>query len=1268
MPDVTVNLRNLPITLLPGLIKAGARTLAITVCSLIVVSATLAQQPQPTPPPPIIYTGKLIGYFRSPSLQAHDRKGCPTLAEATSGSTANEKASNAAAKVLGTTLPANAILLGTGDNFSPQYEARTFNSPPTPASSGAPAGGLPPAQKELYSWYREGPQWIFYKEVEKYTALNDRLLKGTNDVPSDNVACYLAAAGYAAVIPGKHDFYFGPERLRQLARFMADGKKTGFNPVQMLGANLVIKTSLIKPPEVAEDEKKWAWPEKTPLLNVDDGSEVYPWLTHARVKLTEFTPHSKVSVRLRELLNREVSTEAELRAALGQIGPPDVEGDKKALDNLRINLNDLANKDAFVCPAGKSRNDIDVKLSCKLDKANRTFRVIGDTVVEDFGFDLKGDDRFVLEPGKNYGLVLESNSSVKTCADKDVSCIRFRTRYPFFHFSDSAEGKSPDPKRYVYLPEKNVVIFGVVDSSLGERVGVLNFSWRNTDKENGTAVSVEDPVEALQTQLDFFNRTHPKFDGIKVLLAQMSPEHARKLGGHFPEFQIVISEADGEQSTSELDSSTTWSEGPHAKAFVAVPAPYYDPQQRDRYEGIVHLGQVDATYVATYQREKYERNISKTAAWKLTSKRIDPQEVDLSKPVYSSATDTDRPKPQDDRLLTESFTGSKSISLNSPVKFAFTADASPVLPPPLTFFQSIDARFKKCQEGDVPDRYTKIQVLTLCLMREQLSADVALIQKRDFFNELPNPDITNPIHFQEALDRIIWKGDLLSLLYVPGSALKNVLDQSKKFDGEDSNALSLADERARGLQFIGVRFDSKSKKYIINELPIDDKKIYAVATTDYVSAGDTGYPDLSTAALNPKNRADKFPRELISISSLVCRGLFSNPQQVLSNCLSNLETEKYLDVTNATVDPPGPSPGFGSKVAEFFKPTPQQWSNPFTLDDHVQRRSIWVLSLKNLSLTASSLSHNMSDADVSKKFGGVPVSGVTANKTYTVAGNAEIRFSRFSHDYEFFIGSKVDYKVQSTGDEHPQVEQLENRVTPEAGIVRNLLGGRGQSRLGATFTFHTEVPLAKPFTEFKLSGEDKLKITQPRRFLILPRVGFRWQNNTNYFEGGGQIGREYKALGGYRFDTTTEVCLPNAAETFGACITRLNQTTPPSVTKDTSATAIVERRNRAGLYWKAGLTIPLWSTFKYQFSDEGNFFFNFHGDTVADTRLWDIQKHSLMFPVFSSLSIGPSYQMIFFRNKINRDLLIQKTFGLEASFAFDLFNRRERKVQVMHKP
>ena len=40
-------------------------------------------------------------------------------------------------------------------------------------------------------------------------------------IPMDNVANFFVREGYAALVPGKQDFYFGPERTRELARFMA---------------------------------------------------------------------------------------------------------------------------------------------------------------------------------------------------------------------------------------------------------------------------------------------------------------------------------------------------------------------------------------------------------------------------------------------------------------------------------------------------------------------------------------------------------------------------------------------------------------------------------------------------------------------------------------------------------------------------------------------------------------------------------------------------------------------------------------------------------------------------------------------------------------------------------------------------------------------------------------------------------------------------------------------------------------------------------------
>jgi hypothetical protein len=250
----------------------------------------------------------------------------------------------------------------------------------------------------------------------------------------------------------------------------------------------------------------------------------------------------------------------------------------------------------------------------------------------------------------------------------------------------------------------------------------------------------------------------------------------------------------------------------------------------------------------------------------------------------------------------------------------------------------------------------------------------------------------------------------------------------------------------------------------------------------------------------------------------------------------------------------------------------------------------------------------------------------------------------------------------------PQIVQINNRVTSDAGLVRALRGGRSQTRVGLALYVHAEAPLQKPFSTFTLSTQDRLRITQERNFLILPRLGLRWLNKGNSFEGGIQAGREINAFAGYSFNTggTIVTCPPTSTETFASCVNRLIKA--GTVTKNSVASALADNRPRIGLYSRLNLTIPLTSKAKYVFSEEGDYFFNFHGDTAIDTRLRDISKHSLKFAIWPSLSIGPALQILLYKNKVNGDFLIQRQFGFETTLSFELFNRREKMVQIENKP
>ncbi len=1250
----------------------------------------------------VIYTGKLMGYFRVPSRQSvTEVSGCP-------GSRADGASPEAAGflKLRREKYP-NAILVGTGDNFAPQLEARVFHPAPSPSP-----GQYPKGNKELF--FGDFGRWVPYEKLDGEHALRKRLAHGLGTIPNDNVGCFLTAARYEAIVPGKHDFYFGAERVRQFARYMASVKPIGhYQPVQMLGANLVLKTVPIKDPVVlpGQQEQPWfsanKWPEGYVVLNLSDQKSVYPWFSYVKIKLAEFRPDHGLAKELKDLLSRKPMSEQDLATFVREArsGPKNPGyNDRYYAEDLAV-LNQgirLASQQAlYICRSSGDPNDIPhpeekecgeplenagvhfvdnvlayyYKLPPVADNATEPIKPDHKTEANKFEPEkptVKNGHFATLEPGKNHALCGIDSSATATAPKPGRAvtpakpyCLRFAAYTPFFYFPHQRPWKNrdryTDPDPFVFIKDRNIAIFGVVEPNLGEQVGVLNFGWQNLDDHLNdtklkTLVSAENPLEALRQQLDYFERWYQetvdkekKFTGLKILLAQTSPQRARALIARFPGFQVVVSAADEEQKTTGTEFNTVWSQEKRAGSFLAVPSPAFDANIQ---AAMPRFGLVDVA--------------PDGESWRLSSSANQPLAAGSGGiPVEpASSTATDKPTPVSPKDA-------------SPTKFRLLVNSA-LSACARTGPEPIDFAALKTPEA--------LKWLTLCAIREKLSADVALIQKRDLFDQQSIARENEVSNIQEILDRLIWKGDLLTLMYVPGSALKAALLQSDKYVSDESAALLLVDEKGRQLETLGVFSHPVTKEKIINEAPIEDKKIYAVATTDFIAAGDTAYPTLAKEALNPRTYPAGFPEELYTISSVVCRKLFPDPSAADQYCLQPINRVKYLDESVAKQITPLPPPSRGKR---FWHSSPFKWpakSEPVSsagdlLEQQVQRRPILTWSLRNLSWGFSSLLSSRTDAEIAEKYTGVSPASISTQETEARTFGLDTRLTRTSHRKELFLAMGIDYKRTSTGDgtagTHPSVVQANNRITWDAAFVRGIKGGRAPLRLGMIFTFRVETPFDRPFVLFNLSTKDasgikdQLQVDQERSWLLLPRAGLRWLNGSNSFELGVQGGWEIDALRGYRFSTigAPVECLPNPAKTFSTCVAEMSDPAQGGlITKDSTGTAILGTRPRAGFYGKGGLSIPIFSVIKYESTYEGDLFINFSEDSPTDTKWRHILKQNLKFTVLPNLSVGPSWQVLWYRNKnAPNSYLIQHQVAVEFSFGFDLFNWREKQVQFKRK-
>jgi hypothetical protein len=379
----------------------------------------------------ILYTGHLFGYFRYPNVQQVDQQGCP--AGAVPSIAATEFLNHAAET------PAD-LRLALGDNFAPDLLAvKMYDPAPAP---GEKSGGF--RARVLYEPYPAGNEAKWRHRGDQQSAQRYPMLQGM--LPSDPVGCFLQNAQFQAVVPGNDDFYFGPDYVSNLARFLHRAHGGAFPGVEMLGVNLIVSTverhaaKPLLPDELPDAVRRALLPP--PAVDPDDvltitlPEDVLPWLREIKVKIPQAMA--------------QVDFTADLCLA------------------AKNNPNDCLAKTAQFT----TLRPHDIR------KKERTYSLeLNHTLGE------KGVN-FLLLPDRNYAFCLHWTGE----NERHSYCKTFTVRQPLFQALDEKEAKrtdlgvplaidsgSPQPY-YISQGEPQVVVFGVVDKTLMHQVGLLNYS------------------------------------------------------------------------------------------------------------------------------------------------------------------------------------------------------------------------------------------------------------------------------------------------------------------------------------------------------------------------------------------------------------------------------------------------------------------------------------------------------------------------------------------------------------------------------------------------------------------------------------------------------------------------------------------------------------------------------------------------------------------------------------------------------------------------
>ncbi len=989
-------------TNLPKLLTSRARILhgfaAVSLIFCLFVSAAAEAQtpvtPAATPERPgpqdsynVVYASRLFGYYRFPEVQTLTHQDCveggitkESAPEAYLFSQALDKADH----------EETALRVATGDNFAPFLlsrqmwdDGKAFNKAGALVEK---EGAL--VEKEYYTQFNG--EWMFNDEIERHHHDQwENILRGDSPIPIDNVGCFLRLMKFDAVVPGKHDFYFGPSRLQSLARYLQNGNpksdRPGMHSTRMLGVNLYMQTRQVTSPVsqtalTAEQDPRTPPVAEGSKIRVTTPKTVLPWMR--TVDIRNWVEGSKACVvevdRLANSLRKGKLASIEPGEEGGICSNPEFRLDVKPTGDIR-------HPDDFI---GTICEDRTLTSPCRPSKE-------------------------VLKLDIDYAVAVVPPPAI---GGHLVAWQRFNVAPPFFGFDRSSPGKMAADRPWVIKKQgaESIAVFGVVDPYLMQSVGRYNGTWLElhddrardfpVDDNYETDVQVGDPAEALRQAIEYCTAVEDcDPDTRTVLLAQMPRETADNMLSSFrgtglvkKNIDLIITQADADPYRGTgFRTTTRTNEGKQVEfedPVVVVPDPGAYCTDPDHPEcTTVGLQQAKVTpgsfHAAGAPRVIVNESIRMTD--------VVPTEW-FPGPVTALTEDykTDHAVRLIDHLGRQKWENEPAMK---------------------------DTALARTAVPSADDWKTGLMQIALKRMQSYCKSDAAMLQLRDVFFYM-KAFAERPLNnngYEAVLDAIFWKGDYIQCMSVAGSTINSLIQRSQDLQQRQYYGLTSDNSLTSDYSLLtaGVNADQKDStlRLVAGKL-LDPKKLYSVAVTDFLGYGDTGYPALQGAEPPPDTPWSK--TKLLALSDAI-----------------------GTDPTIHPTDPDTPGPVKAKDVLDSIIRVPQlPWSQIFhpapiftgyskaltkalvndgkpetdQLELAFRQRPMWSVELYKADFGYSMAAHSGLERAVPQEFPGVSAVDLTAQDSSSLTMDYLFRVQRDHGSHEIYAQSELNYGYKKT--------------------------------------------------------------------------------------------------------------------------------------------------------------------------------------------------------------------------------------------------------------